>query len=99
MFKDGQTNVHDEERSGQPSVVSNDLVQTIDQTIYENQRCTISQLLCEFPFTVDCCLQNYHKLRCHQFYARWVPKILAGAHKMQRVASALTFFRAIPQRW
>jgi hypothetical protein len=26
MFKDGRTNVHDEERSGQPSVVSDDLV-------------------------------------------------------------------------
>jgi hypothetical protein len=26
MFKDGRTNVHNEERSGQPSVVSDDLV-------------------------------------------------------------------------
>jgi hypothetical protein len=33
MFKDGQTNVHDEERSGQPSVVSDDLVQSTDQKI------------------------------------------------------------------
>jgi transposase len=31
MFKDGRTNVHDEERSGQPSVVSDDLVQSVDQ--------------------------------------------------------------------
>jgi transposase len=29
MFKDGRTNVHDEERSGRPSVVSDDLVQTV----------------------------------------------------------------------
>jgi hypothetical protein len=28
MFKDGRTNVHDEERSGRPSVVSDDLVQS-----------------------------------------------------------------------
>jgi hypothetical protein len=33
MFKDGRINVHDEERSGRPSVVSNDLVQTVDQQI------------------------------------------------------------------
>jgi hypothetical protein len=31
MFKDGQTNVHNEEQSGRPSVVSNDLVQSVDQ--------------------------------------------------------------------
>jgi hypothetical protein len=28
MFKDGRTNVHDEERSGRPSAVSDDLVQS-----------------------------------------------------------------------
>jgi hypothetical protein len=49
MFKDGQTNVHDEERSGQPSVVSDDLVQSVDQNICERQRFTISELSCEFP--------------------------------------------------
>jgi hypothetical protein len=31
MFKDGRTNVDDEERSGQPPVVSNALVQSVDQ--------------------------------------------------------------------
>jgi hypothetical protein len=41
MFKDGRTNVHDEERSGQPSVVSDDLVQSADQKICERQRFTI----------------------------------------------------------
>jgi hypothetical protein len=34
MFKDGWTNVHDEERSGQPSVVSDDPGQSVDQKIY-----------------------------------------------------------------
>jgi hypothetical protein len=29
-FKDGQTNVHDEEQSGWPSVVSDNLVQSVD---------------------------------------------------------------------
>jgi hypothetical protein len=31
MFKCGGTNVNDEERSGRPSVVSDDLVQSVDQ--------------------------------------------------------------------
>jgi hypothetical protein len=47
MFKDGRTNVHDEERSGQLSVVS-DLVQSVDQKICESRRFTVSDLLCEF---------------------------------------------------
>ncbi|KAL4714916.1 hypothetical protein ACJJTC_014287 [Scirpophaga incertulas] len=32
-FKDGRTNVHDEERSGRPSVVNEDLVQKVDEKI------------------------------------------------------------------
>jgi hypothetical protein len=35
MFKDGRTNGHNEERSGQSSVVSGDLVQSVDQEICE----------------------------------------------------------------
>jgi hypothetical protein len=45
---------------------------------------------------------NFHKfyalssmrlsqVRLSEVLARWVPKILTGAHKMQRLASALTF--------
>jgi hypothetical protein len=30
MFKDGQINIHDEEQSGQPSVASDDLAQSVD---------------------------------------------------------------------
>jgi transposase len=31
MFKDGRTNVHDEDRSGRPCVVSEDLVRSVGQ--------------------------------------------------------------------
>jgi hypothetical protein len=31
MFKDGRTNIHDDERNGRPSSVSDDLVQNVDQ--------------------------------------------------------------------
>jgi hypothetical protein len=43
MFKDGRTNVHDEEQSGRPSVVSDDLVQS------ERWRFIISEIFCVFP--------------------------------------------------
>jgi transposase len=49
MFKDGRTNVHDEEQSGWPSVVSDDLVQSVDQKFCERRHFTISEPSCEFP--------------------------------------------------
>jgi hypothetical protein len=48
MFKDGRRNVHDEERSGRPSVLSEDFVQSVDQNIYERWHLTNSELSCEF---------------------------------------------------
>jgi hypothetical protein len=45
----GRTNVHDEERSVQPSVISNDLDQSFDQKNYERLRFTVSELFCELP--------------------------------------------------
>jgi hypothetical protein len=50
MLKNGRTNVHDEERSSRPSVVS-DLVQSVDQKICERRRFTVSELSYEFPQT------------------------------------------------
>ncbi|PNF33479.1 hypothetical protein B7P43_G00561 [Cryptotermes secundus] len=49
MFKDGRTNVHFEERSGRPSVLSDDLVQTVDQKICISRRFTSSEVSCELP--------------------------------------------------
>jgi hypothetical protein len=43
MFIDVRTDVHDRERSGWPSVVSDDLVQIV------NQKISFSELSCEFP--------------------------------------------------
>ena len=48
-FKDGWENVHDELRSGRPSVIAEDLVNTVDKKIREDRRFTISTLALEFP--------------------------------------------------
>jgi hypothetical protein len=45
----GRRNFHNEERSGRPSVVSDDLSQSVDQKIHERWRFAISELSCEFP--------------------------------------------------
>jgi hypothetical protein len=74
MFKDGRTNVQDEEQSGRPSVVSDDLVQSVEQKICERRRFTISELPCEFPHISHTVLYENiaDRLGYHKFYARWV---------------------------
>jgi hypothetical protein len=73
---------------GRPSVISDDLVQS------ERRHFTISQFSCEFPkFHARILLYEIITVRLgyHKFSARGVPKMLTGAHKTQRIASALTF--------
>jgi hypothetical protein len=43
MFKDGRTNVQDGKQRGWPSVVSDDLIQSVDQKICERHCFTISE--------------------------------------------------------
>jgi hypothetical protein len=78
---------------GQPFVVSDDRVQSVDQKICEIQRFTISGLSREF-------LQISHPLLYeritvtlgyHKFRANLVPRMLTCVHKTQRMASTLTF--------
>jgi hypothetical protein len=92
MCKDGRTNAHDVERSGRPSVVSDDLSKCW-QKISEKRRFTILELSFEFSqisrtllYEIIVVTLNYHK-----FCARWIPRMLTDAHKTQRRASALTF--------
>ncbi|GBM73510.1 hypothetical protein AVEN_103941-1 [Araneus ventricosus] len=93
QFNDGRTNVHDEARSGRPSVVNDGLVAKVNEKIRENRRFTIRMLFDEFPQISKTVLHenvtnllNYRKL-C----SRWVPKILTDVHKMKRLGSALKF--------
>jgi hypothetical protein len=78
---------------GGPSVVS-DLVQNVDQEIYERRHFTISETSYEFPH-ISCTLLYeiiIVRLGCHKLYPTWFPKMLTGAHKNQRMVSDLTLF-------
>jgi hypothetical protein len=72
--------------------VNDDPVQSVDQKICERQHITVSELLCEFPQISYTLLYEIIAVRpsYHKSCTRWVPKVLTGAHKMQRIASALT---------
>ena len=48
-FKGGRENVNDEERSGRPSVITDDLVNVVETKIREDRRFTINTLSLEFP--------------------------------------------------
>ncbi|GFW72481.1 HTH_48 domain-containing protein [Trichonephila clavipes] len=44
QFKNGRTNVRDEEKSGRPRIVTDELVAKVDEEIRENPRFTIMEL-------------------------------------------------------
>jgi len=48
LFK-GHTNVHDEERSGRLSAITDDLMEKVNTTICGTHRFTISELSLQFP--------------------------------------------------
>lgn len=92
-FKGGRKNVHDEERSGRHSVISEDLVQKVDQTVREDRRFTITSLSDVFPQVSRSVLYEIvsKRLSYRKVCSRWVPKMLTEEHKTKRVCSALTF--------
>ena len=49
MFNEGQENVHDEVRSGRPSLVNDDLVRKVNKRVCDDRRFTISDLSLHFP--------------------------------------------------
>ncbi|GFX87883.1 HTH_48 domain-containing protein [Trichonephila clavipes] len=49
QFSEGHQSVHDEERSGRPSLMNVDQVEPLRQHVMENHRFTITQLSSQFP--------------------------------------------------
>jgi len=93
MFNEGRENVHDEARSGRPSLVNDDLVRKVNERVRDDILFTISDLSLHFPQISRTLL--YDIVSSHLGYrkmcARWVPNMLTEEHKTQRVACALTF--------
>lgn len=92
-FNEGRENVHDEPRSGRPSVISDELVHAVDDKIREDRRFTISDLDVNFPNVSRTTLYRIvsEHLNFRKLCSRWVPRLLTESHKMKRMASALAF--------
>jgi len=48
MFNEGRENVHDDARSGGPSLVNDDLVRKVNESVRDDRRFTISDLSLNF---------------------------------------------------
>ncbi|GBM73885.1 hypothetical protein AVEN_40147-1 [Araneus ventricosus] len=94
QFNDGRTNVHDEARSGRPSVVNDGLVAKVNEKIRENRRFTVRMLRVEFPQISRTVLHEIvsNRLNYRKLCSRWIPKMLTDVHETKRLGSALTFF-------
>ena len=49
MFNEGRENVHDEARSGRPSLMNDDLVRKVNERVRDDRRFTVSDLSLHFP--------------------------------------------------
>jgi hypothetical protein len=78
---------------GRPSVMSNDLVQRVDHKILKDGASQFQNFQVNFHKISRIVLYGIITVRVdyHEFCTRWVPKLLAGGHETQRMASALTF--------
>lgn len=89
-FKNGQTKVHNEDRSGSLSIVSDDLVDKGNNKIGENCQFIISELSMCLPqilHTLFCEIVAV-RLHYHTICANWVPKMHMDEPKEQCRTSA-----------
>jgi histone-lysine N-methyltransferase SETMAR len=98
-FSEGRTGVHDEQRGGRPSLISDDLLQVIEEEIRANRRVTIRELHHIIPEVSKTTIHEAvtDKLGYRKLCARWVPKMLTDDHKTKRMGSALKFLTRYAQ--
>ena len=95
QFSAGRQSVHDEKRSGRPSIITDSLVELVRERIMENRRVTITELGSHVPQISRSLLHEIvtEHLLFRKLCARWVPKQLTPEHKTKRMESALTFLQ------
>ncbi|KAF6216143.1 hypothetical protein GE061_000482 [Apolygus lucorum] len=86
-FKNGRTNVHDDLRSGKPSIVTDELVEKIENAVRDDRRSTLDAISTKFPQISRSLLHETitETLGFHKLCARWVPKQLTEQNKLNRV--------------
>jgi len=98
-FSEGRNDVHDKQRSGRPSLISDELLQEIEGEIRANRRVTIRELHHITPKVSETTIHEAvtEKLEYRKTCASWVPKMLTDDHKTKRMGSALNFLARYTQ--
>ena len=98
-FSEWRTDVHDEQRSGKPFLISDELLQEFEGEIRADRRVTIRKLHHIIPEVSKTTIHEAvtEKLGYRKLCARWVPKILTDDHKTKRMGSALKFLTRYAQ--
>ena len=82
-FSEGRTNVHEEQRSGRPSLICDNLLQETEGEIGANRSVTIRELHHIVPEVSKTTIHEAvtEKLGYRKLCAHWVPKMLTEDHK------------------
>ncbi|KAG5314668.1 MOS1T transposase, partial [Pseudoatta argentina] len=82
-FKNGRTSVHDDQRSGRPSILTDDIVENIENALRDDRRLPVDELSAMFPQIARSLLRETitETLGYRKLSARWVPKQLTDQHK------------------
>jgi hypothetical protein len=90
---EGRTDVHDEQRSVRPSLISDDLLQKNEGEIHANQRGTIRELHHIIPEVSKTTIHEAvtEKLLYRKLCALWVSIMVMDDHKMKWMGSVLKF--------
>jgi histone-lysine N-methyltransferase SETMAR len=93
-FESGRTAIHDEERTGRPSL-SDETVAKIERVMRQDRRITLDDLSILVPEVSRTSIYRVltEKLNYRKVCARWVPRMLTEDHKRQRVDSSREFLR------
>ncbi|GFU25513.1 histone-lysine N-methyltransferase SETMAR [Trichonephila clavipes] len=88
-----RTDVHDEQIAGRPSVISDALLERMEEAIRANRRLKLKELPQIIP---EVSMTTFYevltvKLGFKKLFACWVPKMLTEEHKRKRMYFALDF--------
>ncbi|KAG5323444.1 GVQW3 protein, partial [Pseudoatta argentina] len=83
-FKNGRTSVYDYQRSGRLSILTDDIVEKIENALRDDRRLTMDELSAMFPQISRSLLHETitETLEYRKLSARWVPKQLTDQHKL-----------------
>lgn len=86
-------NVHDDLRSGIPSILTDDIVKKVENMVRDSHRLTFDELFAMFPELSRYLLYETitKTLGFHKLCARWVLKQLSEQHKLNKVQTSRDF--------